>query len=65
MTLIKPKDWIVSIVAVIFAIMAVTYSLITKPIDAEVEAIQFSDLSNAELDAMLVVKAEMIAANDL
>jgi hypothetical protein len=65
MTLHRPKDWTIGVVAVTFALLSTTYTLVTRPAATEVVAIQFSDLSDAEIDAMLEVKAEMMAANDL
>ena len=57
------KSWFIGLSALVVLLVAVNYTSTINPAPVEAQAIQFSELSNAELDTILAVKAEMLAAD--
>ena len=57
------KSWFIGLPALVILLVAVNYTSSTTSASEEAQMIQFSELSNAELDTILAVKAEMLAAD--
>jgi len=62
MNLFQNKNELLNLFAIVSLTLAMSYLVISSNFSAESEQVQFVNLTNADIDKILAVKAEMQAA---